>query len=112
MRGDARALRAAPGARAGRGDQHARSRCDRAGRGPVEPAAALCARATTLARARVLGRGGHAARGPCARRFERRARRGVAVGESGMIRTLPLALAALLTTCAAFAAPAPAVPAG
>ena len=80
VRRDARALRGAirPGDRAR--DQYPRSRRHRAGGRDVERRSALRERAEAVGPLGVLRPRRHAARAQRARRFERRARRGVAVG--------------------------------
>jgi len=62
------------------GHQYRRSRRDRPRRGALEPRAPVSQRARALGRGGVLRRGAHASRSRAARRFERRARRGVALG--------------------------------
>jgi fructokinase len=74
------ALRRPAGAGACHHHQRLRPLCDRAGRRCRQHRAALPQRAPSVGRIRVLGRGGDPAAAAGARRFVRRARRGVAVG--------------------------------
>src|SRR3569832_69242 len=75
------ALRRPFGARACDADQYPRSRCDRAGRRPLQTRAALSQCAGAVATVRLFRSCRHAPRTRAARRCERRARRGVVVAE-------------------------------
>src|SRR3569832_2048393 len=75
------ALRRPHGARACDADQYPRSRCDRAGRRPLQTRAVLSQCAGAVATVRLFRSCRHAPRTRAARRRERRARRGVGVAE-------------------------------
>src|SRR3569832_1873155 len=75
------ALRRPHGARACDADQYPRSRCDRAGRRPLQTRAALSQCAGAVATVRLFRSRRHAPRTRAARRCERRAWRGVVVAE-------------------------------
>src|SRR5262245_21666535 len=79
-RRSARALRGTARARARGRDERARSGCHRAGRRALEHRAPPCRRAAAVAALRLLRPGRDAPRAPRAWRFERRARRSMALG--------------------------------